>query len=207
VTTTRFVGNFLLGLVVMLVSLYFFLLDGRRMIEGVIRLSPLDRGHAEHLVEQFGELSRSVVLANVAAALTQGLLAGGGFYLAGVRPVFLLIVLTMLLSMIPFVGAISVWLPCCLWLMFVEHHYLPAILLAAWGLGVVSTVDNVIKPLILHGRANLHPLLALLSVLGGVKALGPIGIFVGPMVVAFLQTLLRMVQTELAEFSKGEKRE
>ncbi len=203
VSTTQFVGNFILGLIVMLVSLYFFLLDGPQMIESVMHLSPLDNRYEEQLVAQFGEVSRSVVLATVAAAITQGLLGGLGYYLAGLKPVFLLMVLTMLLAMIPFVGAISVWLPCSLWLFFVEDRYTPAILLAIWGAGVVSTIDNVIKPLILHGRSNLHPLLALLSVLGGVKALGPIGIFVGPMVVAFLQTLLKMVQTELEEISRG----
>ena len=61
----------------------------------------------------------------------------------------------------------------------------------------VSTVDNVIKPIVLHGQSKLHPLLALLSVLGGVGALGPIGIFVGPIAVAFLQAALTMLQTEL----------
>jgi predicted PurR-regulated permease PerM len=61
----------------------------------------------------------------------------------------------------------------------------------------------VVKPLVLHGRSNLHPLLALLSVLGGIQALGPIGIFVGPMVVAFLQTLLNMVHAELNSMAKG----
>ena len=64
-----------------------------------------------------------------------------------------------------------------------------AIVLAVYGGAVVSVIDNVIKPMVLHGRSNLHPLLALLSILGGVKVLGPIGIFVGPMVVTFLYAL------------------
>lgn len=72
-------------------------------------------------------------------------------------------------------------------------------LLAIWGAAVVSTIDNLIKPLILHGQSNIHPLFALLSVLGGGSALGPIGILVGPMVVAFLQTLLTILQRELRE--------
>ena len=67
---------------------------------------------------------------------------------------------------------------------------------------MISTVDNIVKPLVLHGRSNLHPLLALLSVLGGMHALGVIGIFVGPMVVAFLQTLLNMLHNELHAMQK-----
>ena len=62
--------------------------------------------------------------------------------------------------------------------------------------------ENVIKPLVLHGQSNLHPLLALLSVLGGVHALGPIGILVGPMVVVFLQTLLNILHGELMNMER-----
>jgi predicted PurR-regulated permease PerM len=85
-----------------------------------------------------------------------------------------------------------------LWIYFYEGRTLAAALLAVYCAGIVSMADNVIKPIVLHGRSNLHPLLALLSVIGGVQALGPIGIFVGPMVVVFLQTLLNMLHTELA---------
>jgi predicted PurR-regulated permease PerM len=70
-----------------------------------------------------------------------------------------------------------------------------------WGAFVVSTVDNIIKPYVLQGQSKLHPLLALLSILGGVGALGPIGVFVGPIAVAFLQAALTMLQTELDTLS------
>ena len=77
-----------------------------------------------------------------------------------------------------------------------------------YGDAVVSMADNLIKPLILHGQSNLHPLLALLSILGGVTALGPIGLLVGPMVVAFLQTLLKILQRELNSMeAQGRPRE
>lgn len=201
--TTRFVGNFLIGLLVMIVSLYFFLADGPRMLDSVMRVSPLDDRYKSQLIDKFANVSRAVVLATLLSALAQGLLAGIGYYLAGVPAVFLLIVLTMLLSMVPFVGAISVWVPACLWVYFHDGRTLAAVLLAVYGTLIVSTVDNIIKPWILHGHSKLHPLLALLSVLGGIKALGPIGIFVGPMVVAFLQTLLEMLHNELEEMSGG----
>jgi len=84
-----------------------------------------------------------------------------------------------------------------LYLLFFVKNTWAAAGLALWGAGVVSTIDNVIKPIVLHGQSKLHPLLALLSVLGGVGALGPIGIFVGPIAVAFLQAALTMLQMEL----------
>ncbi|MHB1036867.1 MAG: AI-2E family transporter [Pirellulales bacterium] len=201
--TTQFLGNFVLGLVVMIVSLYFFLADGPSMIRTIRRLSPLDDRHQEELLREFDTISRAMVVAMLATAVVQALLAGLGYYLAGLESVFLLMVLTAVFSLVPFFGAFAVWAPCCLYLFFLEDRVWAAVLLAIYGACVISMIDNVVKPMILHGRSNLHPLLALLSVLGGVKALGPIGIFVGPMVVAFLYALLNMLQAELTTL--GEK--
>lgn len=187
----------LVGLFVMIISLYYFLADGPQMIAALMHLSPLDDKYESQLLAEFGTLSRAVVMAMLLAAVAQGLLAGVGYYVAGFTSVFLLMVITTLFAMIPFVGAASIWGSCCLWLLLYEDRTTAAALLAVYGTLVVSTVDNIIKPMVLHGRSNLHPLLALLSVLGGVQALGPIGIFVGPMVVAFLQTLLTMLRSEL----------
>ena len=124
--------------------------------------------------------------------------------MAGVGSVFLLTALSMLLTLVPFVGAAIVWVPVCLWLYAMEGRTAAAVILAVYCIAVVSMVDNLIKPMVLHGRSNLHPLLALLSVLGGAQALGPIGIFVGPMVVAFLQTLLNMVHAELNSMTRSD---
>ena len=90
-----------------------------------------------------------------------------------------------------------------LYLLFFVKNTWAAAGLALWGMSVVSTVDNIIKPIVLHGQSKLHPLLALLSVLGGVGALGPIGIFVGPIAVAFLQAALTMLQAELDSLGGG----
>jgi hypothetical protein len=148
--------------------------------------------------------------------VAQGLLAGAGFYFAlpDNAPIFLLMMLTMVLAVVPFVGAAGVWIPTCLWIFFykerlvegqwVEGSPFTALVLAAYCAGVVSTVDNVIKPLVLHGQSNLHPLLALMSVLGGVTVLGPVGILVGPMLVAFIHALLVMVNKELRLLGSGD---
>ncbi len=115
-----------------------------------------------------------------------------------------LMLLTMVLALIPFLGAASVWVPVSLWLYLYEERTWAAVLLAAYGFLVVSMADNVVKPWVLHGRSKLHPLLALLSVLGGVQALGPIGILVGPMVVVFLQTLLNILNREMDALAKAD---
>ena len=194
--TGKHVGSTLVSLGIMIVAVYYFLADGPGMIRTIMRLSPLDDRYEQQLIDQFTSLSRAIVLATVLSAVVQGLLASVGYWLAGFDSIFLLMLLTMLFAMIPFVGPAAVWLPAALWLL-ATGRTVAGVLLIIYGAGVVSMVDNLIRPMILQGRSNLHPLLALLSVLGGVQVLGPIGIFIGPMVVAFLQTLLKMFHAEM----------
>lgn len=197
------------GLLIMILALYYFLADGPAMIEGLMYLSPLDDAYERELLEKFAEISRTVVVAMLLSAVAQGALAGIGYYIAlePGAPIFLLTALTMLLSIVPFVGAAGVWAPVCLWLALTPDsndpattHWKAAIFLALYGALVVSMVDNLIKPWVLHGQSKLHPLLALLSILGGIQVLGPIGILIGPMLVTFLQALLKMVRKELDQF-------
>ena len=140
------------------------------MMAAIGGMLPLESGHQRRLIDEFASISRAVALATILSALAQAILGGIGYYFAGLGSVLLLTMLTFLGGMIPFVGATIVWLPACLWLYFVQHETVAAIVLAVWCALVVSMVDNFIKPLVLHGQSNLHPLLALLSVLGGVQA-------------------------------------
>lgn len=195
-------ARLLIGLAVLIISLYYFLADGPAMVAAVMRLLPLDVRYQRQMLDEFDRISRAVVLATLLSAVVQGLLAGIGFYVAGINAVVLLTVLTMVLALVPFVGAAAVWGACSLWLLFYEERLWAAVMLAIYGVGVISMADNVIKPIVLHGQSKLHPLLALLSVLGGVRAMGLIGIFVGPMAVAFLQALLNILHTELLAMSQ-----
>lgn len=171
--TTQFLGSTLMGLAVMVLATYYFFADGPSMVQTILRLSPLEGNRTQELLDQFDSVTRAVVVATLLSAFVQGLLAGLGYYVAGVGSVFLLTALSMLLTLVPFVGAAIIWAPVCLWLYAVEGRTAAAVLLAIYCMAVVSTVDNLVKPLVLHGRSNLHPLLALLSVLGGAQVLGP----------------------------------
>ena len=199
---TATIGQFLAHLAIMILGIFYFLKDGPGMIRAVMRLSPLDDRYEKELLSEFDSVSRAVVMATLLSAFAQGLLAGIGYYFAGFDTVLMLTMLTMVIAMIPVVGAAAVWVPASLWLLIVDNRTGAAIGLAIYGATVVSMIDNLIKPFVLHGQSNLHPLLALLSVLGGVSALGPIGIIVGPMVVSFLQALLNMLHLELQEFDR-----
>ena len=199
-----FLGSFLFGFLVMIFSLFYFLADGPEMIKAVSKLLPLKSGYQSQLLDEFESVSRAIVSATLLSALAQGLLAAFGFWLFGVNSVFLLMLLTMVLSMVPFVGSMSVWGSAAAWLYFTGHPT-SAIFLVIYGFGIISMADNIVKPIVLGGHSNLHPLWALLSVLGGLQAMGPIGVFVGPLVFAFLQAALKMLQQELTLLDKRDK--
>jgi predicted PurR-regulated permease PerM len=209
------IGWVLISTAIMIFSLYYFFLDGPNMIAAIMRMSPLDDEYERELLEKFATVSRAVVVASLASAVAQGLLAGIGFYFAlnAGAPIFLMTMGTMVLAIIPFVGAAAMWIPTALWIYFfqtvetgdqiTQGDPVAGISLAVYGVCVISAIDNLIKPLVLHGQSNLHPLLALLSILGGVQVLGPIGILIGPMLVAFFQALLNMVNKELHRMGGG----
>ncbi|MEO1618851.1 MAG: AI-2E family transporter [Planctomycetota bacterium] len=186
-----------IGLLIMVIATYFFFVDGPGMVHTLMRLSPLDDEYERRLLGEFERTSRAVVLASVLSAVVQGLLAAIAFFFCGFESFILLFLITSIMALVPFLGAASVWLPCAIYLAAVDQRYIPAVLLMIYGALVVSTIDNVIKAFVLHGHSELHPLVALLSVLGGVPVFGPIGILVGPMVVVFLQTLLEILNHEL----------
>ena len=195
--TTQFVGGALLSLAIMILAVYFFLADGPDFVDGILRLVPIARRNQLQILAEFGRVSRAVVMATLLSSVSQGVVAGIGYWLVGLSPIVLLSVMTMLLSLVPFVGAAAVWGSGALWLYLVAERTGAAIGLVVWGVAFVTMIDNVIKPWVLRGQSNLHPLWALLSVIGGVNALGAIGILVGPMVVALLQSLLKILRSEL----------
>ncbi len=208
VSVTSATGSYLvqivIGLIVMVIAVYFFLVDGSTMIHTLMRLSPLDDSYEERLLLEFDRISRAIVLASVLSALVQGLLSAIAFWFLGFDSIILLFLITSLMALVPFLGAASVWVPCAIYLGAVDQRWSAAIGLAIYGATIVSSIDNVIKMYVLHGRSTLHPLFALLSVLGGVKVFGPIGILIGPMVVVFLQTLLEILNHELEGRNSGD---
>ena len=199
-----FLLRFAIASSILLLSLYFFLYDGPGMVRTLMELSPLDDRYELELLAEFDRISRAIVLATVLSALLQGLVAGIGYYFAGMPSLILLTALTATCALVPFVGPAIIWAPVCIYLAVYEENLIAAGLLTFWGMLVVGTVDNLVKVFVLHGQSQLHPLLALLSVLGGIQSLGPIGILVGPMVVVLLQTLLGILRTELTSFRRSE---
>ena len=204
------VAHFFLSLCMYLIAVFFFLVDGPRIVVAWEALTPMDAEHDRIVRLEFTKVCRGVVLATVVAALAQGLLFGLGIALiepfaqAGLwRWIVLLSILTCVFSMVPLLGAASVWVTTSI-VLFLNGHPWAGVLLAVYGGGIISTSDNALKMLVLKDSADLHPLLVLVSVFGGIQLVGILGVFIGPIVGAVLFALMRVLKKELLHFDEAE---
>lgn len=188
-------GVFQMGLAVVIV--FFLFRDGEAVtarLGAVLERLAGPRGR-RLLVLTHGTVG-GVVYGILGTALAQGILAGIGFAIAGVPGALVLGLATFFLSAVP-VGPPLIWGPAAFWL-FQQGELGWALFVALWGFFVVSTVDNVLKPLIISRGASLPFVLVLLGVLGGVLAFGFIGVFLGPTLLAVGYRLLTEWTTGLA---------
>lgn len=190
--------RFLVGLVIMGLALFFFFADGPEILRTLRSVSPLEEQDEEVVFEKFASICRAVVLGSVLCALVQAALLGIGLAILRIEGLWLLTGLTFLLSMVPFLGSAAVWIPVTIWLVS-TGEYPSAIFLGIYGAAVVSTSDNFIRAYVLHGSANMHPLVGLISVIGAIQLVGMWGIFLGPLIAALFYTLLRLLNTRLRE--------
>ncbi|MDA0833461.1 MAG: AI-2E family transporter [Planctomycetota bacterium] len=191
----------LLGFIMFAIALFFFLADGPKMLTTMQELIPVHKEYQRELWTKFESVIRAVVLATFMSAICQGLLTALALYLSGFRHFFIIWLLATASSLIPLAGNWIVWGPCAVWLAY-SGSWGTAVALALFGILVISTIDNVIKTYVLQSDAKLHPLLAFVSVLGGLKAMGLAGIFVAPVVASCLHALVKIFNAELKAFSK-----
>jgi len=180
------------GLLVTL-FLYFLLRYGGNWIGRLRATIPLDSGATDRL---FRTIYDSVV-ANVggvlAVVLGQGLLLSLGFWFLDVRSPVLWGMIGGLASIIPIVGAPLIWVPVVIAFIFMGLYW-KAVVLGLWGGLVVGSVDNVVRPLVVGGRENQHPMLLALAMIGGTYAFGALGIILGPLLVSLAAALVREMQ-------------
>jgi predicted PurR-regulated permease PerM len=186
----------LFGFAIMLFLLFFFLRDGDSMLARARRLIPLDEVRKERLFRQLSGVTRAIVVGTSVTAFLEGVLIGAGFSIAGLPSPVVFGVLAALLSMLPVGGAAFVWGPAVIWLV-VDGRWGYGIFMFAWGL-LISGLDNVLRPLLISGRARISALALFIGVLGGISAFGTIGLIAGPVVLS-----LALALVEFAEESRS----
>jgi predicted PurR-regulated permease PerM len=174
---------FLFELFVMLFALFYFLKDGDSILNRFRHLLPFDEAMTERMLGEARELIFASVTTSLVIALVQGIICGGAFALVGLgSPIFWGVVMGFL-SLLPVVGAWPVWIPAVIWLFSTGHAGRAIILIGICGpLG--GTIDSILRPVLLAGRASLNGLLVFISVLGGIAVFGVLGVVLGPIVVA-----------------------
>lgn len=174
----------------MLFVLFFVLRDGPALAQQVVRLLPIEGRRRTLLQKHLTDMTRAVFLGLGLTAVAQGVLLGVGFWIAGLPSPLVFGVLGVILALVPMVGPALLWIPAAIWLAARgDTGY--AIFLALWGSVVVGLVDNLLRPLLISGRAEVPTLAVFIGVIGGLAAFGFIGLFVGPIVLGLLIALFR----------------
>jgi predicted PurR-regulated permease PerM len=200
--------SFLAGLATVLLDfgifvlmLFFLLRDGEEIREAASAISPLTRGQELEIVDHLTRTVKGVLQSMVLVPIAQGIVALLGFWMFGVPSPLLWSLMVVFAALIPILGSPLAWVPAALYLMY-EGHTGRAVGLLLYGIVLISGTDNVVKPLILKGAAQIHMLLAFLSILGGVFAFGAKGLIVGPVVLSLVLSAYRIYRYDVLRWKK-----
>ena len=179
----------------MLLILFFLFKDGQQWLSVLYDLIPMEESHKSKILVRLDQTIRAVVKGVLVTAIVQGLLAGMAYLALGVPFPMGLTALTIVVAPIPFGGTGLVWLPVALYLFWVGMAG-KALAMLAWGIGVVSMVDQFLRPWLIGQDVQIPVLLLVLSVLGGLALYGLLGLFIGPILISLLMTAVQIYREE-----------
>jgi predicted PurR-regulated permease PerM len=184
----------LLGFAMVLLSMFFFYLEGESMLVQLSILSPLPKRYDEEFKQRFKDVIEATFRGQLFTGIAQGAMTGIGLAIAGVPGAGFWGAVAALLSLIPMVGAAAVWVPAAIYLVISAsmggRPWWQAIFLIVWGLLPVSLVDNIVRPWAMKGKAQLPAIPLLFAVLGGLQAFGFVGLVIGPLVFSLLMSII-----------------
>lgn len=182
--TLAFVVNFFL----MLMVVYFLLLDGQRLLTYIIDLSPLPSDQEQTLIGKFKEMANAILIVNGLSGIIQGSLGGVAFWVFGFPSAFLWGVIMGLLAFIPIIGIGVVFVPTVIYL-FLKGRIAASIFFAVFYLLLSGITEYMVKPKLVGRQVDQHPLLIFFAIIGGLKLFGLLGIIYGPLVVTAFLTM------------------
>jgi predicted PurR-regulated permease PerM len=189
------VGRNLGKMFITVITLFFFYRDGERFASQVRAvLTQVVGMRSAAYMDAIGKTVKAVLLSLLLCAVSQGVLAGLGYWVAGVPAPIFAAAVTAVAGLIPFAVPV-VWVSLVIWL-FATSHVVAALGLLVWCATIVSWVDNVVRPLVIGGSTGIPFLLVLFGVLGGLSAFGLVGLFVGPALLAVLLAVWREWRAE-----------
>ncbi len=193
-----------MGLFTFVIALYYFFAEGPTLLQYAIELIPVDIRHQQNLLNEFGKAIRAVVSATFLAAIAQGLATSLALWFLGFEHFVLLTIVGTFSALIPLAGTWLVWVPYAIYMVY-NGQWGWALALCVYGFGFIGMLDNIIRAYVLNSDAKLHPLLAFVSVLGGLQVMGLWGVFIAPVIASCLYALIRISNEELLEIAELQK--
>lgn len=193
-------SSFFFVLAMVEVNMFFLFRDGHRFVNFVKHLIPIPTETKEMLLQRMREVIRASMYGSVGTAAVQGVVGGLGFLALGVPSAVFWSVIMMIMGFLPLAGPFLVWAPAAVYLL-VKGSWIKALLLVVWGIFVVGTIDNILRPLLIRSVSSkenqLNTLVLFLSVLGGIRIFGFLGIVLAPLLIVLFLTLLEILSSAL----------
>ena len=181
--------------IVMIFMMLVLFADGKRVADSLTSVLPVPRADARRIVGELGGMTRSVFISVGLTALVQATLGGIAFLVLGVGQAFTLGAAMFFAAVLP-AGTVLVWLPVAIYL-FATGSPWKAVILVAWGGGVISTIDNVLRPYFARGGVKLPTALLVFGLIGGLLAFGLLGLFIGPVILYLVRELVGVLRREV----------
>ena len=191
-------AQFFLDLFVYIYALFLFLQMDRTVISQILSYSGLAEGKQAELEERMVSISRATIKGTLVIGAAQGALGALGFWVAGIEGAAFWGVVMAVLSIIPGLGPLLIIFCGVVWL-FTQGAVTPAIGLAVWGVAVVGTIDNILRPILVGRDAALHDILILISTLGGLAMFGAAGLVLGPVLAGLFVSLWNTLSRTAAD--------
>ena len=187
----------ILNFFILLFLLYYMFKEHKGIKKYIVKLLPFPKQEKQRILVQFNDVVYGVIYGQMVTAVIQGAIAGIGYWLFGMNIPILWAIITMIMALVPLVGTAIVWVPVSIYLFIVglsTGTWWQGIGLLIYGVLIISSVDNFIRPVLISGKSRIHPALVLLGALGGIGVFGVIGIIIGPLVIAMFMQLLTAYQ-------------
>ncbi len=193
----RETANFLISLVLIILAMFFFFVDGKKMLTRLMYLSPLPNKYDEELFRKFRTVSYTTFVSTFVAAAAQGVVGAVGFAIIGF-PAFLAGVVIALLSLLPYIGSMIFYIPVGIYYLLIGDIW-QGVFILIWGAVVIGSTDNIVRAYMIKDKAEINPIFVLFAILGGIVMFGFWGVILGPLVVALAVTIFHLYELEFCD--------
>lgn len=189
--------NFIISLALIILAMFFFFVDGKKMLKKLMYLSPLPNRYDEEIFRKFRAVSYTTFFSTFVTAGAQGVIGAIGFAIVGF-PALLAGILVALLSLIPYIGSMIFYIPVGLYYLLIGNIW-QGIFILIWGFLIIGSTDNILRAYMIKGKAEVNPIFVLFAILGGIAMFGFWGVVLGPLIVALAVTIFHIYEMEFCD--------